>query len=439
MKYKFLESFKTIFFPFSATFNEIVSRYVLFNDRSPEENEAFRDYIQDLAKRFSVFVFTFLIGLILITWPTDYIYFEDPKIINSYFWWRLIGSIALSGLLFGRQFTDWIDRNFFIIILIGVLIFNFITGYIFGGISGYQDPWFRVIFVLPFISLFVPFTLAFRILITFTLPFGYLLGFWFHNPIRELNHVGLQFNLLLSLIFISIIFGHAIYAILRQNYFQSIELEDERAKANDLLHNTIPKPIVDRLKQGEEVADRFDEVTVLFADIVEFTPLADKLPPEKVVSILDDIFCSFDDLSEEYKVEKIKTIGDEYFVASGVPKPANDHAVRCANYALKMQDIVKEHTRVNSNPFELRIGMNTGSLVAGVIGNKRFVYDVWGDIVNVGSRMESQGVPGKIQVTPATKQAIEKQEENGQFKFEKRGTIEVKGKGEMRTYFLDMK
>ncbi|HAG85719.1 MAG TPA: adenylate/guanylate cyclase domain-containing protein, partial [Cyanobacteria bacterium UBA12227] len=168
-----------------------------------------------------------------------------------------------------------------------------------------------------------------------------------------------------------------------------------------------------------------------FADIVGFTPLSTRMPPKQLVNLLGAIISAFDQLSEQHGLEKIKTIGDAYMVAGGLPLPRADHAEAIANMALDMQQIITQFRTDKGEPFQIRIGINTGSVVAGVIGMKKFIYDLWGDTVNVASRMESQGIAGGIQVTAATYERLQ-----NKYILEKRGAIFVKGKGEMVTYWL---
>ncbi len=208
--------------------------------------------------------------------------------------------------------------------------------------------------------------------------------------------------------------------------------EAEQEKSERLLLNVLPGPIAARLKASPGViADGFEEVTVLFADIVRFTPLADELPPEEVVALLDRVFSSFDVLTQRYGLEKIKTIGDAYMVAGGLPTPRADHAEAVAEMALDMQEEVRRPSAETSQRLALRIGMDSGPVVAGVIGRSKFIYDLWGDTVNTASRMESHGIPGSIQVTERVHARLA-----STFRFEARGSIEVKGKGSMRTFFL---
>ena len=209
-------------------------------------------------------------------------------------------------------------------------------------------------------------------------------------------------------------------------------LRVEQEKSERLLLNILPKAIADQLKQDNSaIAEQFKEVTIMFADIVDFTSLASKMSPTKLVNLLNEIFSSFDKLAEQHNLEKIKTIGDAYMVVGGVPIAQSNHAEAVAEMALDMQQKISNFKRDNRQPFQLRIGINTGSVVAGVIGIKKFSYDLWGDAVNLASRMETQGIAGSIQVTAATYQYLK-----DKYLFEKRGTILVKGRGEMITYWL---
>jgi adenylate cyclase len=204
------------------------------------------------------------------------------------------------------------------------------------------------------------------------------------------------------------------------------------ARSEGLLLNVLPKAIAERLKRDPGViADAFDEVTVLFADVVDFTPFTERTGPERVVGLLDQIFSEFDTLAERHGLEKIKTIGDAYMVAAGLPNPRADHADAMADMALDMRDAVGRLCRPLGIDLALRIGMDSGPVVAGVIGRHKFIYDLWGDTVNTASRMESHGLPGAIQVSEATRRLLD-----GRFEFEDRGQIDVKGKGRLHAWLL---
>jgi adenylate cyclase len=207
-------------------------------------------------------------------------------------------------------------------------------------------------------------------------------------------------------------------------------LAAERERSERLLLNVLPASIVERLKREDGIiADRFAEISVLFADLAGFTPTAERLPPEEVVSLLDGIFSEFDELVLEHGLEKIKTIGDGYMVAGGTPVFVKDHAERIADLALAMQQAVGASS--SGSALGLRIGIDTGPVVAGVIGRSRFGYDLWGDTVNTASRMESHALPGTIQVTERTRDLLA-----DRFELERRDEVDVKGKGVMTTYFL---
>jgi class 3 adenylate cyclase len=209
-------------------------------------------------------------------------------------------------------------------------------------------------------------------------------------------------------------------------------LEVERARSEGLLRNMLPASIAERLKQRQEViADASPQVTVLFADIVDFTAHAARSPPAATVTLLNELFSQFDALTETRGLEKIKTVGDAYMVAGGLPDPMPDHAGAVAELALEMLNVAAGRSLPDGGPVRLRIGLDSGPVVAGVIGRRKFSYDLWGDTVNTASRMQTSGVPGCIQVTERTRDLL-----GERYLFQERGTIQVKGKGQMLTYFL---
>jgi class 3 adenylate cyclase len=210
------------------------------------------------------------------------------------------------------------------------------------------------------------------------------------------------------------------------------EIQAERTKSDQLLLNVLPKAIADRLKGGEEtIVDAVPEATVLFADIVGFTRIAADLPPARTVALLNEIFSDFDQVVESTGVEKIKTIGDSYMVVGGVPLPLANHAPACADMALGMLDVMQKFNQRNKLDWQIRIGIHSGPLVAGIIGSKKFAYDLWGDTVNIASRLESHGEAGLIQISQATADLLEQY-----FVLEKRGSIELKHRGQMLAYRL---
>jgi adenylate cyclase len=212
----------------------------------------------------------------------------------------------------------------------------------------------------------------------------------------------------------------------------TVELQAEKSKSDALLLNILPASVVERMRKGEVgIADRFPEATILFSDLVGFTNLASRSSPGQIIEILNNLFSSFDALAKRLKLEKIKTIGDAYMVAGGLPEEQPDHALAVADMALGMIEAVRQIGAQFGENLEARIGIHSGEVVAGIIGQHRFIYDVWGDTVNTASRLESSGLPNRIQISEATYQRV-----SDKFHCELRGPVEVKGKGAMLTYFL---
>lgn len=227
-----------------------------------------------------------------------------------------------------------------------------------------------------------------------------------------------------------------LYVVMR--YFQSQKarvleaLAKEQARSEQLLLNVLPQSVADRLKAKKLlIADSHESVTIMFADLVDFTRLSAGMPPAELVDLLNQVFSKFDELAEKYGLEKIKTIGDAYMVVGGVPHAREDHAVAIADMALEMHDALADLAAKTGKNLSMRIGINSGPVIAGVIGNSKFSYDLWGDTVNVASRMEHYGMPNSTQVTQSTYHHLKHH-----YSFEPRGIIEVKGKGEVQAYFL---
>jgi adenylate cyclase len=269
------------------------------------------------------------------------------------------------------------------------------------------------------------------------------------NTITEKTHDGLK-NLFFLLVGLSVLGVSGLslaISRLRQNAKQleqrvsertaqlqetNIELVKEQEKSDRLLLNILPESIATKLKDGQNtIADAFAEVTILFADIVGFTVLSSQISPEELLIFLNEIFSAFDSLTEKYGLEKIKTIGDAYMVVGGLPNPSTNHAESIAEMALDMQEELIKFNAKHHSTINIRIGINTGPAIAGVIGTKKFIYDLWGDAVNTAARMESHGLPGTIQVTKSTYDILQ-----NKYLFEDRGIIHVKGKGDMNTYLL---
>ncbi len=210
------------------------------------------------------------------------------------------------------------------------------------------------------------------------------------------------------------------------------DLEQERQRSQSLLLNILPQIVVDRMRDGEKViADRIIDATILFCDLVGFTALSQELSADRTIAYLSRIFSAFDRLALEHGVEKIKTIGDAYMVAAGVPEPQADHVLRIVTLAPRMLEMVDVVAKETGLKLQARIGIHTGPIVAGVIGTHKFVYDVWGDTVNTASRMESHSLASRIQISAATRAAL-----GNRFELEPRGMVDIRGKGMMETYFL---
>jgi guanylate cyclase len=236
-----------------------------------------------------------------------------------------------------------------------------------------------------------------------------------------LNFLGVAFVIFVSLRY---------FVRERERTLHSLELEQE--KSESLLLNILPEEVATRLKAGEAViADRIEDVTILFADLVGSTPLSERLSPDELVRFLNEIFTPFDDLADRLGLEKIKIIGDAYMVVGGLPTPRPDHAEVVADMALAMREELRKHPLDGFGPLQMRYGIHTGTVVAGVIGKRKFSYDLYGDAVNTASRMESQGIPDEIQVSEEVYLEL-----RDDYVLEPRGPVDIKGKGIMNTYLL---
>lgn len=255
------------------------------------------------------------------------------------------------------------------------------------------------------------------------------------SPMGSVSEPEIIFQLVFTIVGVTtFVFIFATYLIRQKDTAYQL-LDDERAKSENLLLNVLPEKIVPLLKRGEDpIAERFESASVIFADFVGSTPLTEVLEPAAVIDLLNQIFSQFDLMTERHGLEKIRTVGDNYMAAAGVPLQRDDHAHAVASAALEMKEYIHDLPSQHGTKIAFRFGISSGELIAGVIGKQKFHYDVWGDAVNVASRMESHGVPGKIQISRETYVLIETA-----FVCEKRGTVEVKGKGEMETWFLQGK
>jgi guanylate cyclase len=252
------------------------------------------------------------------------------------------------------------------------------------------------------------------------------------RPENNLTPERVRLLFVLNVVTVSSLSFVLLYRFVRQRDELHGRLRLEQQKAETLLLNILPAEIAAILKNEQRtIADHFAGATILFADMVGFTPLTAAMAPAEMVELLNEVFTHFDELVDRFQLEKIRTIGDSYMVAAGVPRPRADHAQTAACLALEMRQFVHTNAACVRRRLDFRIGLNSGPVVAGVIGRKKFIYDLWGDAVNTASRMESHGMPGRIQITRATYELIK-----DDFVCEPRGPIQVKGKGEMETWYL---
>jgi adenylate cyclase len=299
--------------------------------------------------------------------------------------------------------------------------------------SGFE---FELLFVtlvsvyVPFLSLWARGVLS---LAAGALLLGLIAVMGLVGPVRPVSpHLTLAF-LMVNVAIVIGGMGAALVQLASVVHRAETALAQAYARSESLLLNVLPAPIVARLKERPGlVADRYPEATIMFADIVGFTPMSARVTPDRLVLLLDDVNRTFDQLIDGLGLEKIKTIGDAYMVAGGVPTPREDHAEAVAELALAMHDAVAAFHDDEGNPLRLRIGIASGPVVAGVIGQRKFSYDLWGDTVNTAARMESHGVPGATHVTPDIFERLK-----DRYPFTSRGIIEIKGKGLMQTYLLD--
>jgi len=269
---------------------------------------------------------------------------------------------------------------------------------------------------------------------TIILVTSYSLAFLFLLlPTHGMSSFDFRIELLYCIILpiFSITASHAWEKKDRELYLYQLIINKERARSDQLLLNMLPDKIAERLKKGEHIiADNHEQVTVLFADIVGFTVLAIELAPQKLVHLLNHIFTSFDEIATQHRLEKIKTIGDAYMVVGGL-NLENSGAIEIADFALEIQDFFNTDSVINEFNLQIRIGFHTGPVTAGIIGISKLSYDLWGDTVNIASRMESHGKPNKINISEQSMKLLP-----SSFKFEKRPEMEIKGKGMMHTFFL---
>lgn len=385
---------------------------------------------------------------------TDDVRLQKSSLVLGCIMFILAG--ALWGILY-FAFGDWvagsIPLSYSVISLLSLIVFHLTRRY-----RLFVSSQLLLILILPFLLMMAlgGFVRSSGVILwSLICPLGALL---FDTPRRAMRWLAaylglvvlsgfLEFHplvssslspILVTLFFVMNIAAVSSIAIVLLAYFVNqkdqlfVLLRTEQAKSENLLLNILPKEIAAILKnESRTIADHFTEASVLFADMVGFTPLSARLEPVEMVELLNEAFSFFDSLLDKYGVEKIRTIGDSYMVASGVPRRRKEHAQALVRMALEMRDFVATHTFANGQRIAFRIGINSGPVIGGVIGKRKFVYDVWGDAVNVASRMESHGLGGAVQITESTYELIK-----NEFVCEPRGTLDVKGKGEMEVWLV---
>jgi guanylate cyclase len=368
---------------------------------------------------------TTLIGIAGFLWGLIYLYFDEPIAASIPLVYSFLSFLGLAIFAFYRQYQFFRFSQLLLTLLLPFLLLVALGGFVnssavilwsltcpLGAMLFYGRrqaiPWFVVYLILVLFSLLLS-------------PF-----------LRQDNNLPPSVVMLFFVLNISAV---SLVAFILLQYFvrqkdRALELLGrEQEKSELLLLNVLPKEVVTVLKdEVRTIADYVEEVSVLFADVVDFTPLTTELAPMEMVSLLDEAFSYFDELVEKNDLEKVRTIGDNYMVAAGAPRRRPDHAHILAKMALSMNSFVPR----NGRSLKFRIGINSGPVIAGVIGTTKFHYDLWGDTVNTASRMESHGLPGKIQITRTTRDLIK-----DDFVCSRRGMIEIKGKGAMETWLLE--
>lgn len=363
-----------------------------------------------------------------VLWGTIYLAFNEPLAALMPYTYSLMTTISLLIFRHNRNFAGFRFRQLLLVILLPFLLMIALGGFIPSsavilwsliapiGALIFDEPrrarsWIAGFFILLMIA-----AVADALKITTSHLPEWLVSLFFILNIGAISGVALT----------------VLYMFVSQKDVLMRQLSVEQQKSENLLLNILPKDIAAILKNSPRtIADHFDEASVMFADMVGFTRLTAELPAVEMLELLNELFSYFDMLVDQYGVEKIRTIGDSYMVVSGVPRPRPDHAHALAHMALDMQAYLLNRPPLGDRRLDFRIGINSGPLIAGVIGRKKFIYDLWGDSVNTASRMESHGSPGKIQISRETYELI-----RDAFVCEERGVVQVKGKGEMTTYFL---
>jgi class 3 adenylate cyclase len=403
----------------------VLDRYVLYRDTPPDVRAALREHAAKVTRRMALVVFFLLFGLTFALWPFDRYVIDNPRLLAAIPRWRwsVIGIsllyFALNAALPVRARTAWA--------LVATAATAAMSGVTLGGLFTIREPYFYNCYFFPFAVAALPLWLGYRVVATAVIGMAFPVAFVVMQAGGAADPA-VRYALWMSslMVLAGIVLGHAMFHVVRQNFLKDLQLRAARQRVEELLFHTLPPSIARRLQAGAgTIADRLESVSVLFADLVGFTALSRERSPEQIVSMLNDLFTRFDEVLQRHGVEKVKTIGDAYMAVAGAPEPHADDAAAIADCALDLLDVARELG------VQLRIGVHSGPVVAGVIGRERLAYDVWGDTVNLASRLESHGEPGRIQVSEAVHARLAQR-----YRFEARGEVALKGRGSVPAWFL---
>jgi adenylate cyclase len=397
--------------------------------------EAYQDMLIALTcRRFRV---TSLLVVLIVFLDALVQYFIQPDLFYGLFWTRLVTITAML-LLFLLIHFEHFSRLAIYFSFLGILVVAADIEAAIIATGGYQSPFQAgLVLLVVAVGLLFPYSFSQMMIAAFTVWLVYLLPLDDRNISisRSEDAFLLQAFFLFCATLLALTASFMTSRLRKHEFIGRLALQAEQEKSERLLLNVLPEPIAARLKNGEKhISDNYDSVTVMFTDIVGFTPLAEQLQSNQLVTLLNDVFSRFDQLAKKYGVEKIKTIGDAYMVVGGVPIVDTGHATAIAEMALEMLQSVEDYNQQQGSALTIRIGINSGPVVAGVIGRQKFSYDLWGDTVNTASRMESHGAPGCIHVTESTYRQL-----RNSYEFDRCEPVEIKGKGLMQTYFLQGK
>ncbi len=405
------------------------------------EERWFSAHCNRLTGEFANLMGWILVIVTVVFWPTDALMFpSSPQMIEFFNFWRpRILALSVFTVL-ALRYSPWLARRSNWVVSIVLVLGAWVCGYSVGSLGEFGEPFYPCGYLLALSTIAIVCTPLPRVIVNVAITLAYAIPYIVAHPTYTDTIFAGPIFLFHSFAAIAAgSLGHGMFYLVRSNFrqqeklaVQAEELARAREKSDRLLLNILPQPVARQLKEGAAtVADAYDDVSVMFIDICGFTALSNRSAPVEIVQMLNSVFSHFDGLVERRDLEKIKTIGDAYMVAGGLPETCEDHPNAIVALALDILECAETLKDSTGAPLRVRVGAHVGPVVAGVIGRKKFIYDLWGDTVNTASRMESQGAPGSVQITEALHRRL-----SPEFTRERRGTIAVKGKGEMTTYFV---